>query len=344
MTALALLLAAWLQAEGRPAAPRNPVLEGVALQAGDGLVYLSEYERLLERTRSAQPAETPAERERQRVQLLRDVAILRLEEERGQDLGFDKAVIDRIRKANLDAVKDEKGLEGYLAELDRRGTDALADVSQGEQQLYRQLWERKARGLDFGATRTTRDRGFRPGELRYFFEENRPNLEQVRLRWLIVSSESAGSPEEAREACEDARRRVLAGEDFGLLVEERGVELRDTLGLTPYRPPRAFPDPQIVPFCERAEIGELSEVLPLTNPRTGQPEPRLGYQLAELDDRKVPDFADPEIQRLLRDVLEDRRAGYALARARERLWGESYVWVNPLLGLAAPSAGPAGAR
>jgi hypothetical protein len=341
MTALALLLAAWLQAEGRPAAPRNPVLEGVALQAGDGLVYLSEYERLLERTRSAQPAETPAERERQRVQLLRDVAILRLEEERGQDLGFDKAVIDRIRKANLDAVKDEKGLDGYLAELDRRGTDALADVSQGEQQLYRQLWERKARGLDFGATRATRDRGFRPGELRYFFEENRPNLERVRLRWLIVSSESKGGPEAARETCEDVRRRVLAGEDFGLLIEEHGVELRETLGLTPFVPLRALPDPTIAVFCQAAEEGDLSEVLPLVNPRSGKPDPGVGFQLVELDAREVPDFADPEVQRLLREVLEDRRSGYALGRARERLWGESYVWVNPLLGLAAPGSGPA---
>lgn len=340
MTFLAQLLCVLAQAEARPAAQRNPLLEGIAVQAGDALVFLSEFERQLERARETQPASTPLDRERQRLQLLRDLTILRLEEQGGADLGFDPALIERNRRLTMEAAREEKGIEGYLAELERKGSDALSAESDNEQEIYRWLWERKARGLAFGATRETRDPGFRPGELRHFFEENRRQLETVQLRWLIVSSEAAGSPEQARESCEDARRRVLAGEDFALLVEERGVELRDTLGLTPFRPARAFPDPAIVPFSESAHVGDLSEVLPLTDPRTGQPEPRLGFQLAELHERKEPQFTDPEVQRLLRDVLTQRRSDLALGRERERLWRESFVWVNPLLGGPPTSSQP----
>lgn len=338
MTALALLLSALAQAEPRPAGPRNPLLDGVALQAGDSLVYLSEFERFLERARTSDPPRSPLERERQRVELLRDLAILRLEEERGADLGLDEAWIERIRRSTLEDQQERQGLEGYLAALEQKGTDALREESESAQDIYRQLWEMKARGREVGPERATLDPGVRPGELRHFFEEHRRELETVQLRWLIVTSESAGSPEGAREKCEDARRRVLEGEDFGLLIEERGVEFRDTLGLTPFGPPRSFSEQAIALFAEKAEVGALSEVLPLTDRRTGEPEPRLGYQVAELHERRVPDFSDPAIQRLLGDALVRNRSGLAIGRQRDRLWRESFVWVNPLL--APPQAAP----
>jgi hypothetical protein len=158
---------------------------------------------------------------------------------------------------------------------------------------------------------------------------------------LIVSSAAAGGEEAARATCEDVRRRVLEGEDFGLLVEEHGVELRETLGLTPFRPAQAFRDRNIAAFSETAAVGELSAVLPLMDPRTGEPAPRLGFQLAELHDRKQADFADPDVQRLLREALTRNRGAAAIGRARERLWRESYLWVNPLVAGPAPSSAPA---
>src|SRR5688572_30552648 len=229
MSVLTLLLSVLAQTQAQPDGPRNPLLEGIAVQAGDSLVFLSEFERYLERARASQPPGSAAERERQRVQLLRDLTLLRLEEQGGADLGLDPAFIERNRRLTMEAAREEKGIAGYLAELERKGTDALAEASDSEQEIYRWLWEQKARGRSFGATRQTRDPGFRPGELRYFFEETRQQLETVQIRWLIVSSESTGGAEKARETCEDVRRRVLAGEDFALLIEEHGVELRDTL-------------------------------------------------------------------------------------------------------------------
>jgi hypothetical protein len=341
VTALLPATAARLQA-ARPEGSRNPLLEGVAVQAGDAVVVLSEYERFLERARASRPAESATDRERQRTQLLRDLALLRLEEQGGADLGVDPALIERNRRLTMEAAREEKGIEGYLAELESKGSDALTEASDSELGIYRWLWERRARGQSYGAKRDTRDPGLRPGELRHFFEENRAELVTVQLRWLIVSSESVGGPEAALQRCEDVRARVLAGEDFGLLVQEHGVDLRDTLGLTPFLPVRGFREPAMAAFAGSAAEGDLSAVVPLTDRRTGKPEPRLGYQLAELNARRIPEFADPEVQRVLRRALLENRADRALGQEREHLWRSSFVWVNPILGsaAAAASAGP----
>jgi hypothetical protein len=334
--------------EDAPAgARRNPILEGVAVQAGDAVVLLSEYERQLERAIERRPPNDRGEELYLREQLCRELAIARLEEQRGADLGLDPELVERIKRSSLADRRREKGIEGYLAAREEQGTDALTEEAEHEQGIYREIWQYKMRGQAFGATRQTRDQGVRPGELREFYEENRDKLAppMVQLRWLIVTSRAAGSPEAARETCEDARRRALAGEDFALLVEELGTELRDSRGLTQFFPPAEFRDRTLVPFCEQAEEGDLSEVLPLVHPQSGEPDPRLGYQVAELHERQVPpvpEFAEREVQRLLSDVLVRRRNQLAVARARETLWreDESCWWVNPLLLPPAPPAGP----
>ena len=176
----------------------------------------------------------------------------------------------------------------------------------------------------------------RPGELRALFAENREALAPitVQLRLFVVASEDVGGAEAARASCEEVRTRVLAGEDLPLFVEERGAVLRDTRGLTPFLPPKALRDPAIVPFAESAEVDELSPVMPLTNPKTGQPDPELGYQIVELLERRVPppaEFADPEIQRRLRESYTQGRDRMLLDREQDRLRRESFVWIHPLI-------------
>jgi hypothetical protein len=339
MISLVLALAARLaQQEATPPPRRNPILDGVAVQAGESLVTFSELERAIKRVRADDPPETREDEERQRIRILRDLLTLRLEEQAGSDLGIDKEQIDRISRANLEAEREQAGLEGYLAELRARGKDALAGETDRAREIRRYLWEQTAvgRGLAFVGKRATRDHDVRPGELRAIYAENRERLAQglVQLRVLIVSSEAAGGPEAARASCEEARRLVLQGQDLALLVEERGAGMRDTRGLTDFLPPgRMYPD--MAAFATQAEIGDLSEVMPYFHPRTGEPAPEIGYQLAELHDRRslsIPEFDSSEEQLALHKQFTEQRRTLILERAREQLRrGGYYYWVSPLI-------------
>lgn len=346
ITALCLALATRLaHQESAPPSPRNPILDGVAVQAGEALLTFSELERAIKRMREQRPPTSREEEERQRTQILLELWTLRLEEQAGADLGLDPADIDRISRANLDAEREEAGLQAYLVGLREQGKDALAEESDRQKGIQRLLWEQAALGRPFFAKRATRDDDIRPGELRGIFAENRERMAQpmVQLRVLIVSSQAMGGPEAARASCEEARALVLAGEDLALLVEERGAGIRDTRGLLPFQPPLAFADPALATFAEQAEIGELSQVLPFINSETGKPDPEIGYQLAELHDRRaptVPEFGSVEVQLLLRKQFTEQRSRLILERERERLRREAHSWVSPLIAGPKPATRP----
>ncbi len=334
------------QQQAQQSTPRNPILEGVAVQAGEKLVTLGEFERRLERMRALDPPTSRAGEERLYKKALLDLWTARLEAQRGADLGLDPNQITRISRANLAAERDKAGLQNYLAQLRSEGSDALTVDADRQQEILAAMWQYKALGNAFAGRRATRDFAIRPGELRALLEENRDNLAPVRvqLRWLVVTAEAAGGSEAARASCTDARERVLAGEDLALLVEERGASLRDSRGLLPLRAPESFPEP-IAGFAREAEIGDLSEVLPLLDPKTGQPSPELGYQLVQLHDRDVPpeaEFDSPDAQRRLRRVFVRQRQELILGQEREGLHREAFAWVNPLA--APPSPGSSAAR
>jgi hypothetical protein len=329
-------LHAALTARQQETAPRrNPILDGVAVQAGESLVTFSELERAIKRVRAENPQASREEEEGQRLKILRDLITLRLEEQAGLDLGVDQDQLDRITRANLADERSRAGLQKYLADLRGRGKDALAGESDRAREIRRYLWEQAALGRAFIAKRATRDHDVRPGELRAIYAENRERLEQgtVQLRVLIVSSEAVGGPEAARASCEEVLRLVEQGQDFALLVEERGAGLRSTRGLTEfYAPGDLFPD--LRDFATTAEIGDLSAVMPYFNRETGQPAPEIGYQLVELHDRRtlrVPPFDSIEDQLALRNQFADQRANLILNRARDRLRREGDYWISPVL-------------
>jgi hypothetical protein len=343
LTAATLLVPLAPQDPQAPQDPGNRILEGVAVQAGEKLVTLSEYQRLIERARAAEPQSTREGEERQRLGALRELWMSRLEAQAGAELGIDPAQIDRISRAERDKARDREGLEAYLAELEQQGKDAMAEEGDQRGKILRYMWREAALGRSIADKRTKRDQGMRPGELRAIYEENKHELAPVtvQLRWLIVSSEASGGPEAALAICEDARVRVQAGEDLALFVEEHGADFRESRGLTPLVPPRKFLHPELVAFAEKAEIGDLSPVLALLNPKTGKPDPALGYQLAEMHERNVPEvppFTNPDVQRTLRGYFKNRRDEMVLERERDRLRRESYSWVNPLV---APPPRPA---
>jgi len=353
MNALAHLVVLALAAQQEAPAPSPApaplrLLDGVAVQAGEDLVTLSEYQRQAKRMAELQPAQSRAEEERQRLQLLSEMLVMRLEEQNGKDLGLDPAQIGRMRKGILAEEREKAGREAYLAKLKADGKDALAEDSDRERAILRYLWEQAALGNAYAAKRATQDGYVRPGERREIFAQNIGRLAPitVQLRRLVVATEHAGSPEVALQRCDEARTRVEAGEDLAQIVDELGDADRDSRGLTPYVAPGDFTDPALIQFTQKAELGELL-ILPLINPRTRQPAPEVGYQLVELHDRRIPDppeFEAREIQSKLNEVFADQREKAVLGRAREKLRRESYSWVSPLLTPPPPPSTPAPAK
>lgn len=342
LLALVLQLAPQAGAPQRQQQPRRAILEGVAVQAGEELVTLGEFERVFKRRRELEAPEGAAQEAVLQKKTLFDLWTSHLEAQKGADLGLDPAQVARISRANLAAEREKAGLQTYLAQLREEGKDAMTEETDRQHELLGAMWQYSVQGNAFAGRRATRDGTIRPGELRTIFEENKGNLAPttVQIRCLIVTSAADGA-EAARTSCADARERVLAGEDMALLVEERGAELRDSRGLVPFRPAESFRDPAVASFAQTAEIGDLSEVLPLLDPKTGQPDPELGYQLVQLHDRRIPPepvFDAPEVQRILRQYFLRQRRELILERERERLRRQAYSWVNPLLAGSLPPA------
>lgn len=316
--------------------PRPVLMEGIALQAGEHVVTLSEFEQIAKRIEAEEPLTNEVEARRRRADVLRELWTGSLEEQAGRDLGLDPAQIENFARRELERERRDVGLEDFLARLTQEGKDAFVAERDRKAQAYREIWEYYALGNAVADRRATQDRTIRPGELRDLYEENKRELAPIRvqLRWLIVPSASAGGPEGAKARCEEALRRLQAGEDFGILVAEYGsADFRDTLGLTPLVELRRIPERNLQEFARTAEIGALSPIEPLTNPRTGQPDPEQGYHFAELHEREeppIPPFEDPETQRKLRRFFTDERAKLILGRAKDGLRRESFSWLNPI--------------
>jgi hypothetical protein len=340
----AIVLAAFLAAPQEE--PR--AVDGVAAQAGDAVISLSELNRFVEARNKQKPVSTKDEAQKQIVEGLRDIMTTRLEAQAGEDMGLDPEQVEREAQFRIEREREEAGLAHYIAQLEEQGIDALGAERDKTSQLYTTMWRAWKLGYSIPGRRPSRDRFIRPGELRGIFRENKDLLYPtiVRFQVLFVASEAVGNAEEALATCEEARERILDGEDFGALVLELGADLRETEGLTPEIALPAIKDPRLREFAERAAVDELSEIWPIVGEKG--PDPRIGYHFAKLVERRAAeadDFGDPDVQRRLRAYLTNRRDERVIEYHRDTLRREGYTWVHARLrGMAAPGEAPAASR
>jgi len=133
-------------------------------------------------------------------------------------------------------------------------------------------------------------------------------INQTRIRHILVTPDQIIDDETARQQLEDARERILAGEDFGevakLLSDDPGSA--NNGGEMDWTNPGEFV-PEFEEVADNLEIGVLSE--PFRS--------RFGWHILEVMDRRVY------------DNTEDLKRNNCIQRVRNgKLANESELWVR----------------
>ncbi len=340
------------------AGPRPPAPEAGGWELVDRIEIIVDedvltYSRLEARVRevlSRVAVTTREEMARLRSQIAEDEVRQLLMVQRGRELGFDPANVERTVKDFLERrIEEEGGLSSFsdrLAANDESGVERKRRVTE---ELYGLSYDRAITGQSVGpGGREIVDRYVRPGLLRLHYEESISDPdglralggepERVVFRQLAIDAERAGGPDAARARIEDLREQVLAGgltfEDavtlFGA-IQERG-------GLTDPLPVANLErlEPELGRFAREAEVGDLSPVMPIRNG-----ERVLGFRVVQLVERlpaEVPPFEDREVQARLREAVLARLDEERRRRALRKAFEAAYVWTAS--GARPEEAGP----
>ncbi len=306
------------------------LMNGVAIQAGDEIITLKEYD---------QSVRTELEKQKGRISNQGDLdeiswmvaqrlVVGELEVQAGEDMGIDPAQIDRIVQFKESEQRSESTLS-FVDELLAEGRDAFSWQEDETESLYQQLWEIKTLGGELPDARPTQDRHIRPGELKAIYRLNKNDLQppEVELQLLILAVDAAGGAEQARAILEAARDRATAGEDFGDLVREIGTEMVEARGLWGLAPVPAIPEPRLREFALDGQVGDLGEILPM--PPSGPAEAFVLPRIHQRVDHEPPAFAERKIQRFLRGRFSEIRRDRILSRERAELGRRAYTWLHP---------------
>ena len=135
-------------------------------------------------------------------------------------------------------------------------------------------------------------------------------IEQMKIRHILISPNEIIDDQTAKQRLEDARERLLAGEDFGELAKLLSDDPGSTNdgGELGWRGPGEFV-PEFEQVAESMEIGEISEPF-----RT-----RFGWHILQVTDRRIY------------DNTEDLKEQNCIQRVRNsKLAEETELWVRRL--------------
>lgn len=344
--------------EGAPAPQQGPasapeVLNGIYLAVNEEVVTLADFYRELRRRGLSVTDE--AERRRVFQENHADFVRQKLMTQAGRDLGFDPERVKSLVDDDLKGfIEDSGSVSSFGAALKGANLDAESFREQRQDFYYRELWQRSIDGRDPGVGgRPYVDRFVRPGRLLFQFRRQPADQlfpSRIQLQELLIGAPQAGSGQKALELCTALRERALAGEDFGKLAEQYSAdpESRRRSGLLPLvelsRAREALPE--LVEFLDAASAGSISEPLPrrIENELVGF----LLVRVHTLERREAPEFADREVQRLLRDRDVGRVSEFRRDLGLSQLYRAAYVWPpeargQPTPAAAKPAAGSASA-
>ena len=326
--------------------PWKPV-DFVVVQVGDEMITMSDVDHntRLQVARRKVSVTTLAELNRLRAQTVDDMVLMRLESQAAEDHEESTAETeDRVKQWLERGRRDQSAVE-YTEELQESG---FTPHSYQEQQLS-QYRTSAFRNQGLYGPRPTRDAYVRPGEQRELYRIQGRELggdPSYRFQDLVVTADQAGGVEEARALMEQLRQRLVDGEDFSALHEEYGTTEIDTRGVTRlFGPDTPMPDPAIRRFALESEVGAVSPVYQVTDPR--HPGEVVGYRVLRLYEftpgSPPPPFAEAGTQELIRKIAAKNRNDIWLSVSRAGLSERSYLWLNDQGAPPRPAEAGAGA-
>lgn len=303
--------------------------DGVALIVNHEIVTLRELNDLLVEARGQVAGTTIDEVNALLAQVAENTVTTTLQTQAGRELGIPSDAVAETVQRYLDDQRRDKTAEETEAWLREEGAEDLGVLRRDvTRELYRSFWVQgeSGRGVNWG--RAYRDRYVRPGQLHEAYLINQAQLSDpttFRLQFLALPSAAWGDDETAREALEGFRADIEGGADMGALVDEFGVALRESRGITEWLPETALTDAQVRDFCSQADEGALSPVLELRSPE-GELQ---GYQLvrvvARIQGQEAPGFGDAKLQTQLEQLIQNRWDEARLTIASDRLWRSGFV-------------------
>lgn len=250
----------------------------------------------------------------------------------GRAMGFDPEQVRMSALREHERKLEQVGSVSMMADFLRRAEiDSARYREDTESQIYRQLWEGAVEGHYPGpGGRVFVDRYVRPGRLWHEYEvaaSETTDGGEVVVQQMSVAIQRGGSPGDSEALAEALRERVLAGEDFGKLVEEYELSSRGgdgTLSPIPIDKLDELPMRELADFLRDAPVGQVSEVMPVE--LNGE---LRGFMVAKLLERRTGDigpFHDREVQQRLIQALERARSEQRRESAIDRLFEGAYVW------------------
>lgn len=326
------------------------LLDRIEIIVDEDVLTFSELEARVREVLSRVPVTTREEMARLRSRIAEEEVRQLLMVQRGRELGFDPANVERTVRDFLERrIEEEGGLSIFSDRLAARDETGAERKRQVTDELYGISYDRAITGQSVGpGGRVVVDRYVRPGLLRLHYEETIRDPdglraiggqpERVVFRQLAIDAASAGGPDAARTRIEDLRGQVRSGE----LTFEDAVTLfgaiQERAGLTQPLPLVDLDrvDPQLGRFAREAPVGDLSPVMPIRNG-----EGVLGYRVVQLVERlapEVPPFEDRQVQAHLRKAVLARMDETRRRRALRNAFQAAYVWTAS--GARPPEAGP----
>jgi peptidyl-prolyl cis-trans isomerase C len=170
-------------------------------------------------------------------------------------------------------------------------------------------------------------------EIAAFYAEN-PNLfeseEQVRARHILITAtanDSESAVAEARAKAEDARKRVLAGEDFGAVARDVSQDPSAANGGELGFFTRKSTDPQFAAAAFALEPGGISEIV----------QTPYGFHIINVEEKRPAGRLSLEdVSDQVRTVLIQKKTGESVGRLIESL--ADTATIRNLVDSSAPSA------
>ena len=265
--------------------------------------------------------------------------VRRLKAQAGKDLGFEKDMINRFVKDQIEGQKEKYKSAAKLGEM-LAGTDSAEHYATTEDFILAALWTRSVVGRFPGpGGRPYVDRFVRPGLLVYESERREGLLqlvEKIVLQQLVADPRRIGSTASAKELAERLREEILAGEDFGRVAEDNECAAMGTGGVqTPYTREYLMRIPELAEFLAHAEKGDVSEVLPYRD-EEGVLRAWRVVKLLDIQREEAESFTDPVYQKQL---TEGRQKELDLFREDVALSGlleAAFVWPPEAFGRTRP--------